>query len=69
MFTTIEDYHLISTQEFSSSDYYYVYADDEDNVVGQLQTTPKSSDILEAEIPDEDVVNIMGDDIMDAMYL
>ena len=69
MFTTIEDYHLISPQEFSSSDYYYVYADDEDNVVGQLQTTPKSSDILEAEIPDEDVVNIMGDHILDAMYL
>ena len=69
MFTTIEDYHLISPHKLSSSDYYYVYDDDEDNVVGQLQTTPKSSDILEAEIPDEDVVNIMGDDILDAMYL
>ena len=51
----------------SSSYYYYFYAAHDNNVVGLILTTPDSVDTPESEIPDEDMVDTMGDDMLEAM--
>ena len=67
MFTTVEDYQFIFPQKFSSGDYFFVYNSDDNNVFGLIQHTPDNSNTLESDIPDEDVVDNMLDDIMEAM--
>ena len=67
MYATGEDDHFIFPQKFSSTDHSFVYADDDDNIVGVLQTTPEGADTLEFEIPDQELVDTMGDDMMEAM--
>ena len=50
-------------------DYLFVYASDENNVVVLIQPTPESADTPEADIPDEEVVHTMGDDMLETMKL
>ena len=69
MSATREDAHLIFTQNFSSGDYLFVYAYGDNNIVGLITPTPDSEDTLEAYIPDEDVVDTMEVDILEAMEL
>ena len=54
------------TQKFCSGDYFFVYADGDNNVVGLMQPITYSVDTPEAYMSDEDVVDTMIDDIMDA---
>ena len=65
MSTSGEDDHLIFPQKFSSGDYFFVYAADDNNVVVLIQATLESEDKLEDEILGEDVVYTMLDDILD----
>ena len=67
MSTTGEYYHLIFPQKLSSGVYLFLYADDENNVVGLIQTTTESVDTQEDGIPYEYVVDTMGYDILDVM--
>ena len=61
--------HFIFPQKFSSGAHHFVYADENDNVVGLLYTTPYIIDTPQAEIPDEDVVEIMEDNMLQTMEL
>ena len=69
MSDTGEEDHLIFSQKLYSGDYLFVYDADDNSVVGLIYPTPDSSDTLEDYIPDEDVFDTMGDDIMEAMEL
>ena len=69
MSSTGEDDHSFFPQKFSYSDYLFVYTDGNNNVVDLIHTTPDSADTPEACMPDEDVVDIMGDDMLEAMEL
>ena len=69
MYANIEDDQLIFTQKFSSFDYFFFYASGDNNVVSLIQPTPDSEDTLEDYMPDEDVVDKMGYDIIEAMEL
>ena len=69
MSATGEGNHLIFTQKFSSSDELFVYAAGENNVVGLIQPTPDSAYTPEDYMPDNDVVDTMGDDMLEAMEL
>ena len=51
--STGEDDHLICIHKFSSSDYPFVYASDENNAVNVIKTNPDREDIPEDEIPYE----------------
>ena len=52
---------FIACLQLSSGDYSFVYGDDYgDKVVGLLQTTPESADILEDYIIDDYVIGTMG---------
>ena len=44
MSVTREDYHLVFTQNFSSVDYSFVYADNSNNDVGLIQRTTDRAD-------------------------
>ena len=63
-----EDDHLVFTQKSFSGVYLFFYAAGE-NVVGLIHTTPDIVDIPEYYIPDENVVDNMGDGMMQAMEL
>ena len=65
MYAIREYYRFIFPNKYYSGDYYFVYASDDNNVVGLLQPTPYISNIPEADIPDEYVVDTMGSDMMD----
>ena len=67
MSATIEYEQLILPHKFSSDYYFFVYAARENNVVGLIHTTPDSSDIPEADIPDEDLVDTMGYGMLESM--
>ena len=54
---------MIFIQKLSSG----VYASDENNVVGLIKTTTDSEYKPKAYTTDEDVVNNMGDDMLEAM--
>ena len=69
MYANIENDQLIFTQKFSSFDYFFFYASGDNNVVSLIQPTPDSEDTLEDYMPDEDVVDKMGYDIIEAMEL
>ena len=55
------------SQKFYSGDYLSVYVSDDNNVVILIQTTPEIADTPEAEIPYGEVVDTMGDDMLDEM--
>ena len=61
---TGEDDRLLFTQRLSSSNYFFVYAAGENNVVGLIQPTPDITYTLEAYITYDDVIDTMLDDIM-----
>ena len=63
--TTRKDDQFIFTQKFSYNDCYSVYAADDNNVF-LIQTTPEIADTPDTEITDEDVVDNMGDDILES---
>ena len=67
MSTTREYYHPVFPQKFSSGDYLLVYDDGDNNVVDLIHPTPYSEDTLEAYMPDGDVIDTMGDDMLEAM--
>ena len=69
MSTTGEDDHLTFLHKFSSCDYLFVYDADDNNVFSLIQPTTDSSDTLEAFMKDEDVVDNMGDGMLEAMAL
>ena len=50
-----------------SGDYLFVYDSDDNNVVVLVQPTPYSVDTQEDEMPYEEVVDTMRDDMMDEM--
>ena len=59
--------HFIFPQRFSSGDYLFVYADGDNNVVGLIHSTLDSEDTPEYCVPDEYMVDTMGDNIMEEM--
>ena len=61
--------HLIFPHKFSSGYYLFVYAAGYNIVVSLINPTPDSADTPEDYITDEDVVDTMGDDILEAMEL
>ena len=67
MSSTGEYDHLIFPHNLSSSDYLFVYAAGENNVVILIQNTPDSADTTDFYMTDEDVVDNMGDDIIETM--
>ena len=69
MSTNAEYDHLIFTQKLSYGDYLFVYADGNNNIFGLIHPTPDSEYTLEVYITDEDVVDTMGDDIMESMEI
>ena len=60
---------LGSPQNFSSDDNLFFYTSGDNNVVRLIQPTPDSAYTMESYITDEDVVNTMVDDILEAMEL
>ena len=58
--------HFILPQKFSSVYYFFVYYYGENNVFGLIQPTPYSADKLEVDISDEDLVDNMGDYMLEA---
>ena len=58
---------MIFTQKLFPGDYLFVYSSDENNIVVLIQTTSESAYTPEYEIPDWEVVDTMGDDMMEAM--
>ena len=69
IYTTEEGGQLIFPWKFYSSDYLFVYAADENNVVCLIHPTPQSEDTLESEILDQDVVDTMVDYMLEEMVL
>ena len=65
--TTVEHDHLIFLQNFSSRDYFFLYDSDDNNVVGLIHPNPEITDTTYSEIQDEDVVDTMGYDMLEAM--
>ena len=55
------------SQKFYFSDYLFVYASDDNNVVVLIQPIPESADTTEADMQYEKVVDTMGYDILDEM--
>ena len=55
------------SQKLYSGDYLIVYASDENNDVVLIQITPDIVYTLEADMPYEEVVDTMGNDILDEM--
>ena len=53
------------SQNFYSGDYLFVYASDENNIVVLIYTTTYSADTPDADMPYEEVVDTMGDDMLD----
>ena len=62
--TRRQEYLANEILKFYSGDYLFVYASDDNNVVVLIQTTPDTSDTPEADIPYEEVVDTMGDDML-----
>ena len=62
-------YTWFFTHKFSSGDYLSVYNTGDNNVVGLIHPTPDIEKTLEVYIPDQDVVDTMVADIMEAMEL
>ena len=60
---------LGSPQNFSSDDNLFFYTSGDNNVVRLIQPTPDSAYTMESYIKDEDVVDIMGYDVLDPMEL
>ena len=52
------------SQKFYSGDYLFVYAYYDNNVVVLIHPTPESEDTPKAEIPYEELVGTMGDDML-----
>ena len=67
MSTTGEDNHLIFPQKFSSSDYLFVYDYGDNNVVDLIHPIKDSAYTPEADILDKEVVETMGEDMLDSM--
>ena len=67
MFSTIEYYHLIFPKKFYSCYYFFVYYYGDNNVVGLMHTALDYADTAEDEITDEDFVDTMVDDMLEAM--
>ena len=59
--------HLIFPQKFFSGDFLSVYASDENYVVVLIHPNSEHTDTPEAEIPDQEVVDTMGDGILEEM--
>ena len=66
IYATREDNHFIFPHHFSSSDYLFIYAAGSNNSVGLIHPTPYSAYTPEVYIEYEDVVDTMGDYMMDA---
>ena len=58
---------FICPHKFSSGDNYFVYDNDDNYVFGLIYITTESADTPDSEILGEDVVDTMGDDIIEAM--
>ena len=69
MSATVEDDHLIFTQKFFSSDYFFAFSGANNSVSGLIQTTTYSADIPVDYMPDEDLVDTMVNDMLEAMEL
>ena len=67
MSVTREDDHLFFPQNFSSGDYSFVYAADNNNVVGLIHPIPYSADTSEDEIPYDYFVGNMVDHMLEEM--
>ena len=67
MFATGEYDCLIFSQKLSSGEYFCVYVAGDNNVVGLIHTNLDSSDILDAHMTDEDVVDAIVYDMMEEM--
>ena len=67
MSDTVEYDHLIFPQKVSSDDYWFVYAAGENNVVILIHPTTYSEGIPEAYILNEDLVDTMWGDMLEAM--
>ena len=67
MSTTREYEHLISLKNFSSSDYWSVYADEDNNVFFLTHPTPYSEDTLESDMTYDGVLDTTGYDILETM--
>ena len=67
MSATREDDNLIFTQKLSFVDYFFVYADGDNNVVSLIQPTPDRAYTTEDSVTDKDVVGTMVDDMMGEM--
>ena len=63
--TTREYAQLVFPYNFSSVDYLFLYTDDEKNVFVSIQPITESAYKPEADIPDENVVDTMVDDILE----
>ena len=48
-------------------DYFFVYASDDNNVVVLIHPTPENAGTPKDEMPYEEVVDNMGDDMLDKM--
>ena len=55
------------SKKISSGDIEYVYAAEDNNGVVLIQTTPESIYTLESGISYDDLVDTMGDDMLEAM--
>ena len=62
---TREYYHLIFTQNFSFGQYLFFYATGDNIVVGLIHLTTDNEGTPEAYMEDDDVVDNMGDDILE----
>ena len=58
---------LFFSQKFFPGDYLFVYYYDDNNFVALIYANQDSADTPEAEIPDEDLVDTVGYDMLEAM--
>ena len=65
MSATREYGHQFFTQKLSSGVYLFLYNYGDNNVVCLIHPTPDIADTLEYYIPDEYVVNTMGDNMLE----
>ena len=59
--------HLVFPHRFSSGECLFVYSAGDNSVVSLIYTTSESTDITVAYRTDENVVDTIGDDMLEAM--
>ena len=58
---------MVYPQKVFSGDYFFVCASGDNNVFVLMNPIPYIADVPEAEMPYEEVVDTMGDDILEAI--